>query len=320
MKKGEVCLKRTIFCGLIAALALILCLPQLAFGGCSEHTQGPIMIQAEQCSVVDPKTKFSAKDSLPTWVLEMDKAAIARFMATYRGVLITGTVKKSSAISRGLINSNQGLKGTVITVFSPGQVNGCAGLINNPIQGQLTEECCDGGGQVPCLLAQKYLLNEIKVAAAAVQTPMKLSDDYAKGRDFFNAGQFQKAAPLLKKAYKANQLDNTGKWIFGRTLEAIEDCPTAIRPLSDIQKSWVKGDTSGTEDKFVGSALLLLARCLSRSSKAAPAVGVLNLLLAQPRVFRKEINIATFHQDFGWINTTSEYRNYLENAKRALNK
>jgi hypothetical protein len=247
----------------------------------------------------------------------MDKAAVARFLATYRGVLITGMVKKSAAVSTGLLSSKTALKGDVITVFAAGTPNGCAGLINNPIQGDIEEKCCDGGGDAPCLLSQKYLIKKIKVATMVAQVKFKVSADYKAGSDFFRTGNFAKAIPPLKKAYGSNQLDTYGKWIFASSLEKTENCPAAIQPLTDIERAWVRGDTSGTDDKIVGPALLLLGRCLAKSSKAGPAVEALNLLLQRPELFKEEIRTATQHRDFSWISRSSEYKNFVDNAKRS---
>ncbi len=293
-----------------------------ANASCTDLTRGYIAIQAERCAVIDPRTRFSQRESLPDWVLAMDQASRAKFLANYRGVLVTGLVKKSAAVRTGLLPSQQAFKGELLTIFTRELPGGCSSLAGRQIVGQLEEQCCDGSGSAPCLLDEKYLLTGTKIVnqVAAPTGKVTPSLDYQSGRQFYEARQYYKAITHLQRAYKKGELDIQGKWILGNAFENTEDCQAAVVPLWDIQKAWVQGSTSATDDRVVGASLLLLGRCLARSSKPVQAAEVLSLLLAHPKKFREEIRIGASHRDFSWIKMAPEYKDFQANARRVLEK
>jgi hypothetical protein len=184
----------------------------------------------------------------------------------------------------------------------------------------LEEQCCDGSGIAPCLLQQKYSLGNAKFVVMKDNATQVLSPTRKKAQEAFQKGDYYGAANLFGKSYQNRELDLLGKWQYAVALDKTESCANAIRPLKDLERAWLNGDTGASEDKFIGASQLLLARCYAKSANAADAVIILDRFLKSPARYQSEIKAGISHKDFLWIRNAPEYKMFVETAKLALKK
>ena len=295
---------------------------------CVSLVKGQIAFDVNTCGVFSPEKTFDFSMSRYAFIKDLPAANRKQFYDSYRGLLMKGRVAKSEAIRSGLSPEKGALNGENISVFvMPGQAS-CENLTGKRLLANLDEACCEGGGDVPCLLNTSFVLKDIKAMGEANDTEpsekkkpsFKKSKNYLAAEKLFAKKDYKKAAALFEEAKRNKELDIPGAYKLGITYRLLDQCKKAIPILRDVYDRYIKNDFWAEDEEDIRSANFLLARCYSKLSEPGFAVVVLNAYILDPKKYRKELDLSLKHKDFGWIHTSKEYREYKKDAEKALSK
>jgi hypothetical protein len=314
----------------LGGLAL-LALPQPALAECLSLKSGPLIYDIEGCTQIQPEKSFDLTKEKYKWIGDLDAAGKKAVLDSYRGSYLKGKVIKSQISQKGLVPQSGVLAGeeifTYILPSSPQAALQCSALKGQRISAKLVERCCDGNGDVPCLLGTGYLLQEVKVigtsgsgAGDAVKQKAKKSSDYQQGDKARAANDWKAAALAYERAKSKGELDIAGHVKLGLAYRQLDQCPSAIAPLKYVQEQREKGAVWADDEAIARSGVFLLARCYSKMNQPGAALMILNSYLLESEKYAKEIKESLNHADFGWIHTSREYRDYSKEARKKLSK
>jgi hypothetical protein len=299
--------------------------PSLLRAECVALVRGAVAVDVASCGVLNPEASFDLKRSEYQFISDLPAPERKKFFDSYRGLIIKGKVVKSMAKKSGLTTEKGALAGENIQLFVPPQAT-CAGLMGSRIAGNLEEVCCEGGGDVPCLLNSPYVIKELKKIGTAksragdkVRKTAERSPEYKAGLEAHAKKDMKGTVKNLEKARAANSLDIKGSFILAETYRRMDDCQKAVPILEGLNKKYLEQDFWDDERPTLEEANFLLACCYAKLNKPGHALSILNTYLLDPKKDRKWLQSSLRHKDFGWIHTSKEYQTYQEEAQRALN-
>lgn len=315
--------------GMKAALtSLVFVLPFLstpAFSECLSLTSGPIVYDVSVCKAVNPAQDFDLSKQKFAWINDLDPKGKQDLLSSYKGLLLKGVVVRSKATQSGLNPEKGALEGETTFLYLPPGPMSCANVNGKRLAGQVKEVCCDGGGDIPCLLGTSYLLQQPTVQGAAgsaagdsERQKAQHSKDYAQGQAAYVKKHYNDAVKAFQKARASGELDVKGHYMLGRAYRELDQCDDAIAPLKYIYDKQTKKQIWADEEKIARSVTMLLARCYSKINDPGNTVFILNGYLLEPEKYKAELKESLRHKDFGWIHTSKEYKNYKAEAQKKL--
>ncbi|MGE0172756.1 MAG: tetratricopeptide repeat protein [Oligoflexales bacterium] len=295
-----------------------------AWGECVALVKGAVAVDVATCGVLNPEATFDLKKDDYRFIADLPAAERKKFYDSYRGLILKGKVVKSMAKKSGLSPEKGVLAGEEVQLFVPPGVS-CAGLPGGRVAGNIEEVCCEGGGDVPCLLNSPYVIRELKKIGEAGsragdkerKTAIR-SADYKAGLLAYTKKDLVNTVKNLEKARAANSLDVKGNYILAETYRRQDDCRKAVPILEGLNKKYQAQDFWDDERSTMEEANFLLARCYAKLNKPGDTISILMTFLLDPKKDRKWIESSLKHKDFGWIHTSKEYRTYKDEATRAL--
>lgn len=292
---------------------------------CMSLVSGPVVIDVAGCKQLEPEKVFDSSKSKYQFIRDLDPVGRKQFLDTYRGLFIKAKVVKSNAVQKGLSNEAGALSGQTVFMYMPPSANQCNQVLGKRVTGVVNERCCDGGGEVPCLLDTGLLLRDTKVLGAVAsaagdesrQRAVK-SANYKAGVTSFRAKKYKDAVKSFERARSDGELDIRGHYYLGYSYREMDQCSDAIPPLRKIYDASLKKDIWADEEETARRANFLLARCYSKVNDPGASILILNSYLLEPEKYKLELKQSLSHKDFGWIHTSKEYREYKAEALRKL--
>jgi hypothetical protein len=295
-----------------------------AQGSCFSLVKGPISFDVEICKPFDPAIFDTSKPKYK-FIDDLDTEGKKQLLDSYRGLILKGTVVFSQAIKEGVSTSKGVLQGKNTIMFIPPGSLTCDTIKQKRITANLSEKCCNGTGDVPCLLGNGYILSDVKVAGEAMvgegiekKTRKPAGKDYAEAEKFYAAKKYREAVKFYLKAEEAKDMDVKGLFRLGNSYRELERCDLATRPLKKIWALQQASKVFADEEMDARRGVFLLARCEAKNGDASGAVYYLNAFLLDARKYRSELQQALKHKDFGWIHTSKEYQEFKVAAERKL--
>lgn len=292
---------------------------------CLSLVSGPVIVDIAGCKFMEPEKFFDSGKKKYKFVADLDPAGKKEFLDTYRGLFVKVKVVKSKAVQKGLTNEEGALNGQTVFMFIPPTGDQCNAVVGKRLSGTVVERCCDGSGNVPCLLDTGFFLKDAKVigataSAAGDEARQKAakSPTYKAGLAAYKAKKYKAAAGSFEKARTNGELDTRGHYYLGHSYREIDQCGDAIAPLKFIYDAVLKKDIWADEEEVARKANFLLARCYSRTNDPGATVLILNSYLLEPEKYRKELKASLAEKDFGWIHTSKEYRDYKKEVQKKL--
>jgi hypothetical protein len=308
--------------GVLAILLVGATLRSQALAVCTTLVRGPVAIAVSQCKTVAPEMSFKG-DSKYAFIKDLPPTNRSKFLSTYRGSLIWGTVTQSQAIRQGISDEKGALLNEKITAFVPVSQSSCNAILGKLIEVDLRQSCCDGGGVSPCLLDTGYVLSKIKVSELkASKSSAKRSAEaqaiYAKVKQAVIVKDYRKASGLLEQLRTKGELDVQGQFQLAALYREMDKCTQGVVVLEPLYERFEKKDYWTDTEAPIRKGAFLYARCLSVLSRASEATLVLQGFLVEPQKFRKEIRDSLSHRDFGYIKTSKPWAKYSAAAQKAL--
>jgi len=296
-----------------------------AFAACLSLKTGPITFDALGCKKLDPTAIFDMTNSKYSWINDLDPKGRQKILNDYSGLLLKGLVVTSKAQDKGLSKEVGVLQGETVYIYMPPSPNSCKQVLGLRLAGDLQEKCCDGGGDIPCLLNTTYLFKSVKAvgkassdAGDATRTRSKVSKDYQLAMRAFVKKNWKVSVEQFEKAKGTGSLDVKGHYRLAYSYRELENCKKAIEPLEYIRKLELNKKIWEDEEKVAKRSKFLLARCYAKLNDPASAYLILQSYLLESTKYRYELRQSLKHKDFGWIHTSKEYRDYEKEAKKKL--
>lgn len=302
-----------------------------ASASCLSLTSGAVVYDVSVCRAISPETTFDLSKEKFAWIKELDPKGKQELFNTYRGLLLKGLVVRSKATQTGMNPEKGALEGETAYLYlapsNPQNPSSCEEINGKRLAGQLKEVCCDGGGDIPCLLGTSFLLQNHSIignagskAGDAERQKAAQSADYAAGEKAFGRKKYKDAAAAYEKARAKGDLDVRGHYRLGYSYRELDQCREAIAPLKYIFDKQNQKQLWADEEKTARSATFLLARCYSKLGDISNSLYILNSYLIEPAKYRRELNDSLRNKDFGYIHTSKEYRLYKADAEKRLKK
>ncbi len=309
--------------------AIFMFLPNLSslYAQCASLARGAVAFDPKSCQALQPEQFFQKSKPQHKFIFNLDAVNQKQFFDTYRGHLLKGTVSRSQIKQKGLIESQRGLLlGKNISVFiPPTAVVNCSNITQQTVVGILSEQCCNGSGESPCLSGTNYIL-EIKEQVPRIALDNQKNPTAARSRsekaktanEAFENSNFKLAAKNLEEVRKEGKMDALAYYQLGMSYRKLDLCRKAIPPLREFYDIEEQSKRWAADDDLVRKNYMLLARCYARENDADSAVMILGSFLTEPKKYRKEIEESLRERDFNWIDTTKEFKQYREEAQRKL--
>lgn len=308
----------------LVSLFVTSCLTTQALAVCTTLVKGPLAVEVKECTPVTPETTFVG-DSKYNFIRDLPPANRKQFLGTYSGSLIKAQVKQSQAIREGISDEKGALMNEAISAFVPTAAGQCEGLVGKLVDVQLEERCCNGGGEVPCLLGTGFILSQLKLAAGASmasESRSKRSAEiqalYAQAKKAAGTRDYKSAAKFLEQVRTGGELDVIGHFQLGLIYRELDQCKKALPILEVLHKRFEKKDYWTDTEAPIRKGTFLFARCLSVLGRASESTLVLQGFLLERQRFRKEISDSLSHRDFGAIKTSKSWVRYLKRAEATL--
>lgn len=306
-----------------AALAHVV--PSAAFADCLTLIKGPITVDVQSCNVIDPNTAFNLQNERFKDIRNLDANSKAKFYATYRGVMMRGKVVNSQAVRKGLSEEKGALFGENVFLFVPPGKGTCQSAIGYRYTGNVSEVCCDGAAEAPCLIDSSYVFTEIKPlgpsskqAGNADKQKAVKSESYKLAEQALAKKDLAGAVKHFEAARNKNELDVPGLYKLGAAHRRLDSCDKAVAPLESVYEKYTKKQTWADDEPTIRKSNFLLARCYAKMNRPGDAVMMLNSYLLEPRKYKAELKQSLANPDFGYIHTSKEYRIYKADAEKKL--
>ena len=331
-EKNQVASRRVHFRGLqLAKFALGIAAFATAapsFSECLALVKGPVVMDVMSCGTVDP-AGFDLTKPRFKFIADLDVAGRQQLLAKYRGLAVKGVVVQSQAIRDGISTEKGVLQSENVLMFVPPGTGQCSTFNGKRIAATVSEKCCDGTGDAPCLLGNGYVLSGIKVSGdAKVGTDGKnignARNSKPHGKEYLAAEQmyaikkYKESVKLFTRADGAGDMDVKGLFRWGNALREVEDCSGAINPLKRVYDLQQQNKVFTDEELDARRSIFLLARCHAKQGDPSLAVFYLNGFLLEAKKYKSELQQALHHKDFGWIHTSKEYREFKAEAEKRL--
>jgi hypothetical protein len=298
-----------------------------ARASCLTLASGPVIVDVLGCKAIEPEKVFDFTKEKYSWIKDLDGPGRKKLLDSYRGLYVKTRVVKSTASTKGVTGEENVLTGQQVFMYIPPSAAQCTAVNGKRLDASLREICCDGGGDIPCLLETGYLLLQPKViggmgsaAGDETRTKARANKDYQAGAAAFKASKWKDAARDYEKARVNGALDTLGEYELGYAYRMLDQCADAVRPLRVIYDKSMKSQIWGDEEPIARKASFLLARCYSKMNDPGATVLILQGYLIEPEKYHSEIQQSLRHKDFGWIHTSKEYKDYEKEARKKLKK
>lgn len=296
----------------------------LAQGSCLALVKGPISFDVDVCKPFDPAFFDTTKPKYK-FIDDLDPQGRKEILDSYRGLVLKGTIVLSQAIKEGVSTSKGALQGQKTIMFIPPGAVTCEMIRQKRITATINEKCCNGTGDVPCLLGNGYVLSDVKVSGDAMvgegmekKTRKPRSKDYIEAEKFYSAKKYKEAVKFYLKAEEAKDIDLKGLFRLGNSYRELERCDLATKPLKKIWALQEANKVFADEEMDARRGVFLLARCEAKNGDASGSIYYLNAFLLDPKKYRSELQQSLKHKDFGWIHTSKEYQEFKASAERKL--
>jgi hypothetical protein len=297
----------------------------LASADCLSLKKGPIVFDATGCKKIVPEEIFDGSLEKYSWINDLDPAGKKKLLDSYRGLYLKGLVVTSKAQDHGLSGAKGVLQGETIYMYMPPSANSCKNVRGVRLVGNLNEVCCDGSGDIPCMLQTSYLFQSAKAVGKAgsdagdkSRAKAKKSKNYQLAYKAYRNKKWKSAAVLFEKARRNGALDIKGNYRLAHSYREMDLCKLAIKPLKHIQEMEKRKKIWGDEEPVARKAKFLLARCYSKMNLPSDAYMILSGYLLEPSKYQRELKQALKHKDFGWIHTSKQYREFKEDADKKI--
>jgi hypothetical protein len=295
-----------------------------AQAACISLIRGPLVIDVKSCKAIVPEKDLTYGDEAFRDVKGLDPKAKGKLFATYRGLLISGEVVKSTAIQSGL-DVQGALNGTTADFYVAPGANNCAAIQGKRIASDIDEVCCEGNADAPCMLKTSYMLKTAKLVGVAessagdrTRKEVEKNPRYQAALKLFQGKKYKKAAKEFEAVLKDMTLDIRGNFLLASSYHKQELCQKALPPLEYIAEQAEAKKIWGDEEGIARQAIFLLARCYAKTGDAGKSVIILNTYLIEAGKYRSEIEKSLKLAEFGYIHTTKEYKEYKEQAKKIV--
>ncbi|SMF54797.1 hypothetical protein [Pseudobacteriovorax antillogorgiicola] len=313
---------------LLVGISVSLFLNQVAFGLCASLIKGTMAFNVTKCGRLSPEKTFNnSRLEKLQFIKDLTMEDRKTFFDSYRGLVIEGLVVRSLAVRSGLTPEKGALNGQNITVYIPPGPVSCQQILNKRIKTLLDEACCEGGGEAPCLLNTTYVFKNISVlgpaqggAGNAKRMKLAVNKTFLKANNHLKRKQFSEAVTLYEQLRSQKLLDTRGHYFLSYSYRMLDQCPKAIPVLEIVHKKSEANSYWANEEGVIKKAILLYARCLSKTGRSGESVLVLQGFLANPKRFKEEIKASLVHGDFGRSRTTKEFQQYMQDAQKALSR
>jgi len=320
-KRGSQAIKN-----LVIGCSLFSMVSSIVFANCMSLVSGPVIVDVAGCKLLEPEKVFDVSKSKYKFIGDLDPAGRKEFLDTYRGLFVKVKVVKSKAIQKGLNIEEGALNGQTLHMYISPSQNQCSAMLGKRVSANVNERCCDGGGDVPCLLGTGLVLRDPKIIGTTAsgagdesrQRALR-SPSYRAGVTAFRAKKYKEAAAAFQKAKNASELDIKGHYSLGFSYREIDQCKDAIPALKYVYDATLKKDIWADEEEIVRRSNFLLARCYAKVNDPGASVMILNSYLLEPQKYRSELRQALSNKDFGWIHTSKEYREFKKAVGKKLN-
>ncbi|MCX6104508.1 MAG: hypothetical protein NTY08_01580 [Proteobacteria bacterium] len=298
-------------------------LPHRANAECMSLISGPVVVEINGCKTIEPESTFDTKKDKYSWVAGLDRAGRTQFFDSYRGLYVKTKVIMSKAVAKGLNPEEGGLAGqTVFMMIAPPTTLTCPAINFKRLTANVKQICCDGSGNVPCLLDTPYLLQQPQLATkgtmSAGKSKAKQSADYMAATSAYNSRKFKAAAKGFEKARVNGELDIVGFYHLGDSYRQLDQCRDALAPLKYVQDQVQQRQVWADEENSARQAIFLLARCYAKMNDPEAATQILSSYLLEPTKYQTELKESLIHKDFGWIHTSREFLDYEKLARQKL--
>ena len=315
-------LRRFLTCGLYIGIAASLPFSR-AEAECLSLLSGPLVVEVAGCKQLEPEKLFDTKKDKYSWLDGLDAGGRKSFFDSYRGILVKSKVLMSRVVTKGLQSEEGALAGEVAyMMIAPPTSLQCSAILGKRLSANLKQICCDGSGNVPCLLGTSYLLDQAQLAAkgaaSVARTKAKHSVNYQAAETAYSNRKFKIAIKSFEKARVNGELDTTGYYHLGDSYRQIDQCRDALAPLKEVHEQVLKRQVWADEEEDARHAVFLLARCYARLNNPEASTLILSSYLLEPEKYQSEINDSLKHPDFGWIHTSREYVDYEKLARQKL--
>ncbi len=310
----------------IATLLASLSGPVLGQESCVALVKGPVAFDVEVCKTFDP-SMFDTSKPKYQFIADLDAAGRQQLLNSYRGLVVKGSVALSRARKEGVSSATGAMQGESAIFFVPPGITSCEMILKKRVASTISEKCCNGTGDAPCLLGTGLVMTDVKVLANAnsasslnqkTTTGKQLGKDYIEAEKKYREKKYKDAVKLYQKAFEANDIDIRGLFHMGNAYRELEKCDLAEAPLKKIWDLKQANKVWAEEELDARRGIFLLARCASKNGDPSGAVFYLNAFLLDPKKYRSELQLSLKHKDFGWIHTSKEYQQYKVNAERKL--
>jgi hypothetical protein len=302
--------------------------PLIGQESCVALVQGPVAFDVDVCKPFDPAI-FDTSKPRYKFIADLDPAGRQQLLESYRGLVVKGKVVLSRAKKEGISTTKGALQGETVIFFIPPGPASCDMIRKKRVSGAVSEKCCNGTGDVPCLLGSGLVLSDVKVlgqpeanaSGEKTNTARKTrGQDYIEAEKKFLEKNYKEAAKLYEKADASGDMDVKGLFRLGQSYRELEKCDLATRPLKKIWERKQANKIWSDEELDARRGIFLLARCAAKNGDASGAVFYLNAFLLDPKKHRSELQLSLKHKDFGWIHTSKEYQQFKLDAERQLTK
>lgn len=297
------------------------------YSGCVSLVKGPLILRVNSCQILDIRQNLTNNSEYRTKLGRLDQQEKNRLVAFYRGAYLKGTVVQSGAKITGVFQSSANLRGRQVSVFvPPANSKPCSTYQGRIIQSYVTEACCDGQINPPCLLKSHLVFKKpIKVfalpkaqVASTSSVGLKMARVVKEGNWYLKRKKYSSAIARYQQAKQKGQLGVRGHYYLGFAYHKVDRCDKAIETLAILRGQSASGSTWQNEQQAIQKGLILLARCYARQQRADEAVEVCNSFLHNPRKYGKQILATLRHPDFGWIRNNPLYQDYRQRAENTI--
>ncbi len=275
---------------------------------CTGLFSGDLELDVLACSTIDPVAKVKEWKKDNEWLDNFSSTNLEEFKLSYKGEIIKGRVNSAKPIGQ-----NKNFVGRNLVMFSKINKIRCAENIGKRILVIITQVCCNGSGNSPCLLDTPYVVSAIKPAGPSFNTPKEILNNYVvKNPKIKNALSLldQKKYEESTTILKAESQHLYAKYLLAFAYRNMSSPEASLAPLEDWRKAYLSNTLSHDELVLAKDALLMLAKCYALTRQPEKSIAILNIFLAKPRQFSRELKLADSSEDFGWIKATQEWRDY----------
>lgn len=283
---------------------------QTGQASCTASTAGKIEMIVKECKTLSPKPGSNSFASLPTWVKEMEPGAQRKLLNGHTGILVTGTVNESKAVTKGMSTIKNALKGQRVNVFIHHTNRLSCSRVSKYISGDLSETCCDGGGSPPCLWSTGYFLKKVKTGKTSLYSSKntKTKFDMRAVKKMYREKKYKELAKKYALDADHYKTDVELNYFVGMSYYKTENCPKAKRFFSNIFTTYGRDKANLAFRKAIVETTFNLAKCHAKVGEDGSAILILNSMKKDARFFGSTYKKARLDPDFGRARVNPDWK------------